>query len=142
MYTAEEHGTALNSNLILLILEWCSIGRIDQYFKFQSDSINTVKLSSTKIKRLKTLNSNLILLIRLVASSCSIADPSLNSNLILLIQSFVNQATGRCSALNSNLILLIPVLKHCQTCGSPALNSNLILLIRQQCMGRISVRYL
>ena len=57
--------STLNSNLILLILE--REKRFNQHmdFKFQSDSINTFRLSDNLYLLSTSLNSNLILLIRI-----------------------------------------------------------------------------
>ena len=54
------------------------------YFKFQSDSINTIQ-SCMVMVMITTLNSNLILLILLNSNYIKYAEFTLNSNLILLI---------------------------------------------------------
>ena len=81
------HGiSTLNSNLILLIrilyiLNICA----HLVFKFQSDSINTLTIC-LEYEDGKSLNSNLILLIRGSDALMALISPPLNSNLILLIQ--------------------------------------------------------
>ena len=54
-------------------------------FKFQSDSINTMKARKSPQKSFP-LNSNLILLILSQELTVNLSDDTLNSNLILLIQ--------------------------------------------------------
>ena len=146
------HCFALNSNLILLIplQRYVDNGKA-KYFKFQSDSINTLQ-QQRSLHRQRSLNSNLILLIRDWTMLCGWLEISLNSNLILLIRFLRALERQRRTSLNSNLILLILplfslhrlqdfcfkfqsdsintlVASSCSI-ADPSLNSNLILLIR------------
>ena len=77
----------LNSNLILLIqAKEAAMSQPVITFKFQSDSINTLSVAG-KQAGIKPLNSNLILLIpKVVKEYTFIIFMSLNSNLILLIR--------------------------------------------------------
>ena len=60
----------LNSNLILLILKLlCLAGKMNNSFKFQSDSINTNRSMHIRAMSSSPLNSNLILLIRMVSQT-------------------------------------------------------------------------
>ena len=146
-------GTALNSNLILLILP-LSIPRYvaatsfkfqsdsintqeaknekheRQYFKFQSDSINTYTDRDGR-KVYTALNSNLILLILVdYVVYAPTGNKTLNSNLILLILLGGRMEWTLYRSLNSNLILLIQMTGQWLLLFSTTLNSNLILLIQ------------
>ena len=99
---------ALNSNLILLIRRTGRRSRrLPGHFKFQSDSINTKQKGedASLIVFFKFQSDSINT--RSARGLCGVRGASLNSNLILLIRISVDYAAVSAHTLNSNLILLI-----------------------------------